>query len=211
MKFWLPSLLMLLFASQCVASEHAIHYPSLPNGTVLKTAYSEVSRPAAAATPTSADDRLGSLPAGVTRLSPSSHEATSLRRSRIADHRATVLHSALKSNRIAAAAVAQVVIQKWSSSPRRSHSSTVQLESSTSSDVTSRATSMRRSDGKTMDENQCQPDRFDRLQRFPLSPTTTTFTTRRQQSNTEGREAARQSAVKAGYSLSWMRQARFLI
>ena len=65
MKFWLPSLLMLLFASQCVASDIAITTPSLPNGTV-ETAYSEVIKASGGCTPYKWAIVSGSLPAGVT-------------------------------------------------------------------------------------------------------------------------------------------------
>jgi hypothetical protein len=56
---------MLLFASQCVASDIAITTPSLPNGTV-ETAYSEVIKASGGCTPYKWAIVSGSLPAGVT-------------------------------------------------------------------------------------------------------------------------------------------------
>jgi large repetitive protein len=56
---------MLLFASQCVASDIAITTPSLPNGTI-ETAYSEVIKASGGCTPYKWAIVSGSLPAGVT-------------------------------------------------------------------------------------------------------------------------------------------------
>jgi large repetitive protein len=65
MKLFLLSLLVLSFASQCVASNIAITTPNLPNGTV-ETAYSEAIKASGGCTPYQWAITSGSLPAGVT-------------------------------------------------------------------------------------------------------------------------------------------------
>jgi Putative Ig domain len=65
MKFWLPSLLLLVFAPRCSASSVTITSTSLPNGTV-KTAYSAAVKASGGCTPYKWAFASGSLPAGVT-------------------------------------------------------------------------------------------------------------------------------------------------
>ena len=65
MKFWLPSLLLLVFASRCSASSVAITTTSLPNGTI-NTAYSAVIKASGGCTPYKWAIASGALPAGVT-------------------------------------------------------------------------------------------------------------------------------------------------
>jgi hypothetical protein len=65
MKFWLPSLLLLVFASRYSASSVAITTTSLPNGTI-NTAYSAVIKASGGCTPYKWAIASGALPAGVT-------------------------------------------------------------------------------------------------------------------------------------------------
>lgn len=65
MKPWRLSLLLVVFASPCVASSVAITTTSLPNGTV-KTAYSAVIEASGGCTPYKWAIASGALPAGVT-------------------------------------------------------------------------------------------------------------------------------------------------
>ena len=64
MKFWLVSLLLVVFVSPCVASSVAITTSSVPNGTV-KTAYSAVIKASGGCTPYKWAIASGALPAGV--------------------------------------------------------------------------------------------------------------------------------------------------
>ena len=65
MKTWRLSLLLIVFASRCMASDVAITTASLPNGTV-KTAYSAVIEASGGCTPYKWAIASGALPAGVT-------------------------------------------------------------------------------------------------------------------------------------------------
>ena len=65
MKTWRLSLLLIVFASRCMASDVAITTASLPNGTV-KTAYSAAIEASGGCTPYKWEIASGALPAGVT-------------------------------------------------------------------------------------------------------------------------------------------------
>src|SRR5580700_5457425 len=65
MKTWRLSLLLIVFASRCMASDVAITTASLPNGTV-KTAYSAAIHASGGCTPYKWEIASGALPAGVT-------------------------------------------------------------------------------------------------------------------------------------------------
>jgi len=65
MKPWLPSLLLLLFATRCFGSSVAITTTTLPNGTV-GTSYSAVVKASGGCTPYVWAIVSGSLPAGIT-------------------------------------------------------------------------------------------------------------------------------------------------
>jgi hypothetical protein len=65
MKSWQFSILMIVLASRCVASNVAITTTSLPNGTA-KTAYSAVIKASGGCTPYKWTLASGALPAGVT-------------------------------------------------------------------------------------------------------------------------------------------------
>ena len=64
MKFWVVSLLLVVFVYPCVASSVAITTRSVPNGTV-KTAYSAVIKASGGCTPYKWAIASGALPAGV--------------------------------------------------------------------------------------------------------------------------------------------------
>ncbi|MFY9793553.1 MAG: fibronectin type III domain-containing protein [Candidatus Sulfotelmatobacter sp.] len=76
MKTWLLPLLMLSFASQCLANI-AITTPTLPNGTV-DTTYSEVIKASGGCTPYKWAIASGALPAGVTAKASSTTTALDL-------------------------------------------------------------------------------------------------------------------------------------
>src|ERR1700685_98217 len=65
MKTWRLSLLLIVFASRCMAPDVAITTASLPNGTV-KTAYSAAIEASGGCTPYKWAIASGALPAGVT-------------------------------------------------------------------------------------------------------------------------------------------------
>jgi hypothetical protein len=77
MKCWLPSLLLVLFVSPCVASSVAITTRSVPNGTV-KTAYSAVINASGGCTPYKWTIASGALPAGVSAKVSSTTTSLSL-------------------------------------------------------------------------------------------------------------------------------------
>jgi hypothetical protein len=77
MKPWILSLLLIGFASRCVASEVAVTTTSLPNGTV-NTAYSAVINASGGCIPYRWEIASGALPAGVTATASSTTRSLNL-------------------------------------------------------------------------------------------------------------------------------------